>query len=477
MKKNNKSNNSFQSGITFALFILSSVMPLSIFTSCESFLEIDLPKSKISSELVFSDDVTATAAATGMYVGMYEGFASGSFSGTLSLAGLSADELRYYSGYELYITQFYENELTPDNAYIETLWASIYHSVYQANSLLEGLSASSGVTPTVNDQLRGEALFVRAFSHLHAVNLFGDVPLVLTTDYRENATVSRNPTSEVYDQIIEDLIEAQSLLSDTYFTAFPDERVRPNKAAATALLARVYLYTGDWANAEAQATNVIDNSMYSLADINSVFLMYSTEAIWQLRPQVFDGNGMTYEAQFFNLFFFEYSVLNEEMVAAFEPDDARLLNWVGSFDTGSEIVYYPFKYKQLDQNAPLEEFSMVLRLAEQYLIRAEARAQKDNLAGAIADIDVIRGRAALPLIQDTDPTISKVDLLTTIIHERQVELFTEGGLRWFDLKRTARTDNVLDPIKAAWDTTDKLYPIPQGEIGNNPQLGNQNPGY
>jgi hypothetical protein len=165
------------------------------------------------------------------------------------------------------------------------------------------------------------------------------------------------------------------------------------------------------------------------------------------------------------------------MVAAFEPDDARLLNWVGSYDTGSEIVYYPFKYKQLDQSTPLEEFSMVLRLAEQYLIRAEARAQLDNLAGAISDIDVIRGRAALPLIQDNNPTISKEDLLTAIIHERQVELFTEGGLRWFDLKRTALADNVLSSIKAGWNATDKLYPIPQNEFGNNPQLGNQNPGY
>jgi starch-binding outer membrane protein, SusD/RagB family len=412
------------------------------------------------------------------YVDMYEGFATGSATGTLALTGLSADELRYYPGYELFFTQFYENDLTSDNTYVLGLWSSIYKSIYQANAVLEGLSTSTGVTAAVNDQLRGEALFVRAFSHLHAVNLFGDVPLVLTTDYRTNAVVSRNASSEVYSQIIADLIEAQSLLSDTYFTAFPDERVRPNKGAATALLARVYLYTGEWANAEAQATSVIDNnSIYSLADINSVFLTYSMEAIWQLRPQVFDGNGRTYEAQYFNTFFLDYNVLNEQLVNAFEPDDARLVNWVGSFDTGSEIVYYPFKYKQVNQDTPPEEFSMVLRLAEQYLIRAEARAKQDNLNGAIADIDVIRSRAALPLIQDVNPTISKEDLLTAIIHERQVELFTEGGHRWFDLKRTALADNVLAPVKAGWVATDKLYQIPQNEISNNPQLGDQNPGY
>ena len=120
---------------------------------------------------------------------------------------------------------------------------------------------------------------------------------------------------------------------------------------------------------------------------------------------------------------------------------------------------------------------MVFRLGEQYLIRAEARAQQNNLAGAISDIDMIRSRAGLPLINDTEPGINKDNLLLAIEHERQIELFSEWGHRWLDLKRTGRAGAVLGPIKADWSSDDELYPIPQSERDKNPFLGEQNPGY
>ena len=63
------------------------------------------------------------------------------------------------------------------------------------------------------------------------------------------------------------------------------------------------------------------------------------------------------------------------------------------------------------------------------------------------------------------------------MHERRVELFTEGGHRWLDLKRTNQADNVLSQIKSSWDVTDVLFPIPEDEIENNANLLPQNPGY
>jgi hypothetical protein len=119
---------------------------------------------------------------------------------------------------------------------------------------------------------------------------------------------------------------------------------------------------------------------------------------------------------------------------------------------------------------------MVLRLAEQYLIRAEARAAMNNLTGAKADLDVIRVRAGLP--RTTANT--KEAILNAIAHERRIELFTEWGHRWFDLKRTGAIDSVMKNIaieKASiWNTNFKLFPIPQTEILLNSRLI-QNNGY
>jgi hypothetical protein len=115
---------------------------------------------------------------------------------------------------------------------------------------------------------------------------------------------------------------------------------------------------------------------------------------------------------------------------------------------------------------------MMLRLAEQYLIRAEARAQLENIPGAQEDLNAIRSRAGLP---DTDAD-DKASLLLAIERERQAELFAEGGHRWLDLKRTNRADAVLGPLKADWQTPDALFPIPDAERQLNPNL-TQNDGY
>ena len=117
---------------------------------------------------------------------------------------------------------------------------------------------------------------------------------------------------------------------------------------------------------------------------------------------------------------------------------------------------------------------MVLRLAEQYLIRAEARAEQNNLTGAVADLNIIRNRAGLP----NTTAVTQGDILTAIMHERQVELFSEWGHRFFDLKRTGQANTVLGAIasKQPWNTNQLLYPIPVSETTNDAFL-QQNPGY
>jgi hypothetical protein len=160
---------------------------------------------------------------------------------------------------------------------------------------------------------------------------------------------------------------------------------------------------------------------------------------------------------------------------AFEPGDLRRSEWVDSIIVGSNTYYYPFKYK-IKSGSTLTEYSMVLRLGEQWLIRAEARAQQGDSAGARSDLDMIRSRAGLAPTTAT----TRSDLLTAILHERQVELFTEWGHRWFDLKRTGNVDAVMQVVTQLkggnWDTNSQLFPIPRSEITVNQNL-TQNPSY
>ena len=119
---------------------------------------------------------------------------------------------------------------------------------------------------------------------------------------------------------------------------------------------------------------------------------------------------------------------------------------------------------------------MVMRLAEQYLIRAEARIRLDNFAGGIEDINVIRERAGIEFLPSEGGGISKEELIEIMLEERRRELFSEWGHRWFDLKRTGRAEEILGNGSPTWENTDLLYPLPREERMKNPNL-TQNPGY
>ena len=112
-------------------------------------------------------------------------------------------------------------------------------------------------------------------------------------------------------------------------------------------------------------------------------------------------------------------------------------------------------------------------MAEQYLIRAEARAYQDNLIGAVADINMIRRRAGLSDISSDD----KAAILDFVFKERRAEFFLEWGHRWLDLKRTGKVNEVMGELRSTWNKEDELYPIPENQIINNPNVTqNNNPG-
>jgi starch-binding outer membrane protein, SusD/RagB family len=329
-----------------------------------------------------------------------------------------------------------------------------------------------------NPILEGEARFVRAFAYFYLVNLYGDVPIILSTNYRDNQLAARDPIAEVYSQIIDDLEVAAELVGSNYING---ERTRVNEHAVTALLSRVYLYLEDWQQAETLSTRLInETSMYELPnELNEVFLANSKEAIWQISPI---GGGQltnTNEGYIFIIdpifSFLAAFQLEQEFIELFGESDKRYLNWIG-YHSGRN-AFFAHKYKVWNSNAyPITEYSMVLRLAEQYLIRAESRARRGDLSGSIDDLDKIRERAGLDLIAESNPDITQQELLLKIFEERRKELFGEWGHRWLDLKRTGRAGEVLGTNNPNWEATDIWYPIPEEERRKNPNLS-QNPGY
>jgi hypothetical protein len=448
--------------------ILSFIMVvISLNISCKKFLEINSPKDQASPIDMFSNDATATSAITGIYSRMaISGAFSGNQNSISSIAGLSADELRSHN---TTLNPFFNNDVPTSNT---RLWLELYTYIFTANAILEGLQTTPGVSMGMKDQLNGEAKFVRAICYFYLVNFYGEVPLVLNTDYRNTKSISKSSISVTYNQILDDLINAETLLSEEYITT---ERIRPNKWAAKALLSRVYLYLGNWNEAIQHATELINKkNIFELSsEIDNVFLKNSKEAIWQLMPT---SGTNTKEGTLFILISTPTNVsLTTSLVNSFELGDNRRTKWISQFSNASGTYYFPFKYKiRSTSTGVINEYSMIIRLAEIYLIRAEALAQAENSVLALEDINLIRRRAGL-----TTPLqgLSKTQCLTEIGKQRRFELFTEFGHRWLDLKRTDKASEFLAPLKGStWQETDVLYPIPETEIARNPNI-KQNIGY
>jgi len=440
-------------------------------TDCRKLLKVPSPQNELTAATVFSSDADAESAMTGLYIEVMSGSRTLLNGGMSLYGGLSSDELTNTSPA---IDPFRTNTLTPDNFVCTSLYSTAYNVIFAANSLIAGLDASGGVSPAVKEELRGEAEVVRALEYFYLVNLYGGVPLVTGINFSVTAALARDSVAGVYAQIIADLKDAQRVLPPTYVSSaeYPAARTRPNRYAAMALLARVGLYRGQWGLAKAEADTVIGSSLFRLESLNTVFLSMSHEAIWQLQPV---NSGLTTaEAAAFvpRAGTRPAYVVTTDWLAAVEPGDRRRVSWIDSVMVFGKEYLFPYKYKLTGPSPVDTEYNMVLRLAEVYLIRAEARAQLGDIAGAQADLDMVRVRAGLGATTAGDVS----GLLAAILDERQVELVAEWGHRWLDLRRMGMADAVLGNEKPGWVGTDTLYPIPAGELGANPRLS-QNAGY
>ena len=465
-------------------YIALSLTTALALTSCESILEIDPPTDSLTAEVTFSTPEGIRTAATGFYTDNF------------------LNNLMYYQGLELYVSQItdelmarsgqfadlYQNNYNSSTSYIPNLWSAPYSSIYGANDFLGHVEGSTVIPADELNKYRGEALFFRANAYFYLVNLFGDVPLLTSYDVSVTATAPRAPKAEVYQQIIADLQQAQQYLKDA-----GNGTTRISADAATALLARVYLYTEQWDKAISEANKLIptadggQGSKYALETVQRIFLSTSSEAILQSNQEGFIGTGSYVGyTRIGNLFipnaratYASYD-FSDELVDDLRSEPTDLRNeWIGEkAGSGGKTYYYPYKYKNMTTPASAASYEsyVILRLAEMYLIRAEASTHLGDAAQAVADINKIRHRAALSNYAGGQ---GKDELLLEIESQRRKEFFFECGHRWMDLNRTGRADAIYSQNsykKVNWQSYKSLLPIPEQQIGRNRNL-TQNPGY
>lgn len=432
--------------------------------SCEKFIDINTPPNAIGSDNAYVDSATASAVVSGIYSGLSSGTSSIFFS-SVKYNAMSADDGYYVSTTNF--DNFKNNTLAAGNSLAE-MYLNMYTRIGRTNFAIEGLTATTALSPSLRDQLLGEVKFLRAWLYFQATNFFGKVPLVTNTNAIENSQLPRAEVADVYKQMVADLTEAKQLLRTTYPSA---DRARANRYVASALLAKVYLYQGNWAGAENEASEVIGSGNYSLVtDLSQVFLNKSNETIWQISLLGLSNQAAVQAIEFVPVSTPTF-VLYDTLANTFEANDQRRAVWTQSITWQGKEYRYPYKYK-VRQTTAGTEYPIVFRLAEMYLLRAEARANQDKTEDGVKDLNEVRGRAQIGLLP---LNIGKEALLAALEHERWVELFTESD-RWWNLKRLNKANAVLSLIKPEWQPFQQLYPIPQQERTANPNL-DDNPEY
>jgi hypothetical protein len=452
-------------------------------TGCKKILSTQQSSNTHTNEEVFSNEQSANAIALNMYSDPMK--SADILNGLLTrYLGLAADELQSPNG------KLPESDLpwfncavSPSDKILQGFWSRPYEYIYQGNNIIESLRGNKKLRDPVKKTLTGEALFIRALSYFYLVNLYDGVPSISKTNFAENASLPRESRDSIYKLIINDLKLAEQNLPE--YSPGGDSALkkgtRATKWAAKALLARAYLYTGQWEKSEQYAAALINSGQFVLENnLDNVFLVNSKEVLFQLQPV--NKNQKHIEASYFlpNNKQAPLLVITSTLFNSFESGDLRRKNWIGNITVGNKTHYYPYKYKAKTSGQRLE-YNVVMRMGEICLIHAEALAMQDKLDGAVESLRPIRVRAGLAPIPSG---LTKQQILQRIEKERQAELFAEWGHRWLDLKRTKgfqhpdkpRAMEVLEPLKPSFQSYKLLFPIPARELQQNPRLV-QNPLY
>ncbi len=438
------------------IYLIGSMLLLA--TAC-NILDVE-PQNAIPASEAFKDKNGITRGINGAYSALqslsYYGRSYGIF------ADLAADNLVHPpNATSVSYAEIDNNSILPENESVDGVWTAIYDGINVANNVIAQVPGIPGMTDAEKKAALGELYFIRALNHFNLLNYFGAIPVKTTpTIGVDDINVPRDEVNAVYASIIADLQQAATDLPAG------GSKIRASRHAANALLARVYLYQKDYTKAVSAANEVINSGNYQLlANFGDVFSGEETgESIFEVDFTPLDKNRIAEYNFPLSLNGRREVAPSDGLIAKFTTADERL---------GASIAYtggapYAIKYNDLSTGS---DNVIVLRLAEMYLIRAEATAQlAGNLQSVKDDLNTIRFRASLP----GTTANTQAALLTAIEEERRLEFAFEGQ-RWFDLVRTGRATVLLPTVTSANKT---LFPIPLSEIltNNNPGMY-QNPGY
>lgn len=441
---------------------------LALASSCEEKLNVE-PVAQLSPELVGAED------APKLLRGIYDALQTGNTSFyylSYATEDLSADNLRYRATFFQH-GEVNDNTILPNNVLVSRYFNGPYVVIQRSNDLLEILNNNTDISDEIKKPLLGQAYFLRAYGYYRLVTLFGGVPLIFDRDI---AKVPRNSEDEVYNQIINDLKE--SIANGPEFT---DSKFA-SAQAAKALLARVYLIRKDWALAKQYAEEVINSKKFALtSDYESMFRApyESSEHIFKLNFTATEGeNSLDYFLQHPTMPGSGRAELpvDPSLVEAYENgDDRKAASIVEIPAPTASSGFYTKKYQDPTGNGAVPMY--ILRIAEMYLISAEAQYQisRNNTdPEVLSRINAVRTNRGLSALTTVD--------LYDIIQERRVELAFEGT-RWTDMKRTPSETNPQKSMATVFleskgrSANDQLYPIPQSAIDRNELLLPNNPGY
>jgi hypothetical protein len=451
---------------------LAALLLLLPATGCKKFLNV-LPVDEVSDQVTIVDATSSETAVRGVYRtmagGSTESGSSGSYYGGLyeTFGYLGGDDI-VWTGSQAVIQQFISHNITADNGNLETVWTGIYQTINGANQVIAKVPkvVDPNFAPGQQNQLTGEGYFIRALCYFDLARCWGGVPITLTptTTATQKDGITRSTLAQTYAQVLSDLNTADSLMS----LPTTQNPVRANKETAWALKARYYLYQQDWVDAEAYASKVIADSVnyQLLTPFNSWFQPSGAIAT---KESVFE---LSYNATYQNSSRGYWQPPANGGTRQWAPGDsvAALLTNPAIGGGRTALVAQTSTgawYGNLFYRSPATDPSYIIRIAELYLIRAEARAQQNELTAALADLNAVRNRAGLP----PDTASTQGDILLAIENENRLEFALEPH-RWFDLVRTGRAGAVL----GITDPNMLLFPIPVTEIQLSGGL-TQNPGY
>ena len=465
---------------------LSKLLPLLlislIFHACD-FVEEE-PKDFLSPANFYQTEADATAAVNAVY----NHLAAGGYysSGIWSLGDVTSDLLQPGEGAGQGRIALQTYTYDPTLGVVNNLWREVYTSINRANTVIERVPLIDMNVET-RERLVAEAKFLRALNYFDLVRVYGDVPLLVNeTVSLENLEVSRTATASVYDQIVTDLQDALAALPASYPS---DETGRATLGAARTLLARVYLYTGEYGLAAQLAAAVLDMD-YSLepdyADLWRVENENGPEHVFsvQFRAGV-RGSGFmeTFAVRGGSspITGFSGVIVEESFLQSFDPADTRRdvsIRTSYTFQDGTTETFEPHVWKFFDPNAGDPSDTNVnwpvMRFAEVLLIYAEAlnEANGGPTPEAYEAMNRVRDRAGLAALPDG---LDQAAFREAVLQERAWELCFEGH-RWFDLKRSGTLMEVITDYGQPIQDKHLLFPIPLREMDTNPEL-EQNPGY